>query len=95
MPTRSEVYYAVDTERAYQEAQKGNAARHTGAPAVMPVGEYLTYIRKCLRDAEEAAYRGSNGNIQALPFVRKIAALSVGCMENHGAPPRISQMEAA
>lgn len=88
MIQRSEVYAAIDGERDYQDAQKGNAARHEGAPTIQPVGEVLTYVRKCLRDAEEAAYRGATGAKDALPFVRKIAALSVYCMENHGAPKR-------
>jgi hypothetical protein len=88
MIDRAEVYAAIDSERNYQDEQRGNAARHIGAPDVMPVGECLTYIRKCLRDAEDAAYRGTTGAVDALPFLRKIAALSVGCMEHHGAPRR-------
>ncbi len=89
MTTRQDVYHAIDTERNYQDAQRGNAARHEGFKAgVQHPAETLTYIRKCLRDAEEASYRGSTGAKDAMPFIRKIAALAVFSMEQHGAPVR-------
>jgi hypothetical protein len=90
MATRQEVYFAIDSERDYQDAQKGNSARHTDAPAVMPPGEALTYIRKIVRDAEEAAYRGSTGAMDSIQFFRKLAAVAVRVMEDHGAPVRIA-----
>ena len=86
---RIAAFHAINTERAYQDEQKGNAARHAGfEPGVQHPAETLTYIRKCLRDAEEAAYRGSSGAKECLQFVRKIAALAVFIMEQHGAPVR-------
>jgi len=89
MPKRAEVYAAVDSERDYQDAQRGNAARHHGYQAgVNHPAEFIVYMRKCLRDAEEAIYRGSTGIEQALPFIRKVTALGVACMEQHGAPMR-------
>jgi hypothetical protein len=87
MATRQEVYAAVDGERAYQDAQKGNAQRHEGQPEMTP-GEYILCMEKCLHDAREAWYRPDGGKA-CLDFVHKVTALGVGCMELHGAPPRV------
>lgn len=84
--TRQEVYAAVDTERDYQDAQKGNAKRHEGQPPMMP-GEYLLCMEKCLHDAREMWYKPDGGEA-CLDFVRKVTALGVSCMELHGAPKR-------
>lgn len=83
---RANVYAAVDSERAYQDAQAGNAKRHEGQPPMTP-GEYILCMEKCLADAREAWYR-PDGGTKCLDFVRKVTALGVGCMELHGAPRR-------
>lgn len=83
---RDVVYVAVDSERDYQDAQRGNAKRHVGQPEMTP-GEYILCMEKCLADAREAWYR-PDGGTSCLPFVRKVTALGVACMEKHGAPPR-------
>lgn len=87
MPSRQEVYATVDSERAYQDAQRGNAKRHENQPAMTP-GEYILCMEKCLADARTAWYAPDGGRA-CLDHVRKVAALGVGCMELHGAPPRI------
>lgn len=87
MPERKTVYAAVDTERAYQDAQRGNAKRHEGRPPMTP-GEYLLCMEKCLADARTIWY-APNGGEACLEHVRKVTALGVACMELHGAPPRI------
>jgi hypothetical protein len=86
MPERSEVYAAIDSERAYQDAQQGNAKRHEGQPPMTP-GEYILCMEKCLHDAREAWYK-PDGGTACLPFIRKVTALGVGAMELHGAPRR-------
>lgn len=86
MTERSEVYGAIDSERAYQDAQRGNAKRHEGQPAMTP-GEYLLCMEKCLSDAREAWYK-PDGGVACLVHVRKVSALGVACMELHGAPRR-------
>lgn len=91
--TRDFVYSVVDGERNYQDAGRGNAKRHEG-DAVKGVqrpltpGEYILCMEKCLNDARDAWYKPGGGT-DCLPFVRKVAALSVACMEHHGAPPRV------
>lgn len=90
MVNRTDVYRAIDSERDYQDAQRGNAARHEGMSdrAQMHPAELILYMRKCLRDAENEVYKGDSGAKDCLPFVRKVAGLAVLCMELHGAPLR-------
>lgn len=83
---RAFVYKAIDTERDYQDAQRGNAKRHEGQPEMTP-GEYILCMEKCLADAREAWYK-PDGGVACLDHVRKVSALGVACMELHGAPPR-------
>jgi hypothetical protein len=84
---RSEVYRAIDREREYQDAQKGNAV--SDLPRSYSTAEWLNVIATYVRKAQDA-WSGPHpaGREQALHEVRKIAALAVICMEQNGAPPR-------
>lgn len=84
--TRKQVYEAIDTERDYQDAGRGNAKRHEGQPEMTP-GEHLLCMEKCLTDARESWYK-PDGGAACLDHVRKVAALAVACMERYGAPRR-------
>ena len=84
--TRAQVYAAVDTERDYQDAQRGNSKRHEGQPPMTP-GEYILCMEKCLHDARDTWYRPDGGHA-CLDYIRKVTALGVSCMELHGAPNR-------
>ncbi len=86
MIDRGTVYDSIDSERAYQDAQKGNSKRHEGQPPMTP-GEYILCMEKCLADARNDWYRPDGGK-SCLNYVRKVAALAVGCMELHGSPRR-------
>jgi hypothetical protein len=86
MATREQVFAAINTERAYQEAQIGNSKRHEGQPPMTP-GEYILCMEKCLADARVTWY-APDGGAACLDHVRKVAALAVSCMELHGAPER-------
>jgi hypothetical protein len=86
MFTRQEVYAAIDSERDYQDAGRGNALRHEGMPVMTP-GEYILCMEKCLADARIEWYKPYGGK-SCLDFVRKVAALGVAAMEHHGAPKR-------
>ena len=80
---RKEVYDAIDSERDYQNSLgpfRTNEPLHT-------VGDELTMLATYLRKAQDA-YTSKPGVEAALHEVRKIAALAVRCMENHGAPQR-------
>ena len=77
--TRAEVYAAIDSERDYQD--RLGADRTAGQ--AHPVGSYLTMLRHYLREAEEA-WTKTAGDAAALESIRKIAGISVRCMEDHG-----------
>lgn len=84
--TREQVFAAINTERAYQDAQLGNSKRHEGQPAMTP-GEYILCMEKCLADAR-AAWYCPDGGVACLADIRKVASLGVSCMELYGAPVR-------
>jgi hypothetical protein len=77
---RSEVYAAIDGERDYQNGLARNEVKDQ-----RPM-EHLAIIRQIVRDAEAHWYYKS-GQLP-LDFMRKIAAVAVRCMEEHGAPRR-------
>jgi hypothetical protein len=79
MPTRPEVYKAIDTERDYQE-RRWDGHQHT-------ITEWMVYMRDYLEEGLHHVSRSSN-ELQALEEVRKVAALGVACMEQLGAPER-------
>jgi hypothetical protein len=89
MPTRQEVYAAIDSEREYQDRVIANdPARHdANVDADHSVGAYLTMLDSYLRKAQDA-WTDHAGHDKALDIVRKIAGIAVHCMEDHGAPPR-------
>jgi hypothetical protein len=87
MPTRDQVFAAINSERDYQDAQKGNSKRHEGQPPMTP-GEYILCMEECLKKARATWYR-PDGGVACLDDIRKVAALGVSCMELHGAPHRI------
>lgn len=81
MATRSEVYAAIDTERDYQDSKWGAHGSGHEIPA------WLTYMRSYLDEATDQVSRnyGDGGSLETL---RKVVALGVCCLEEHGAPPR-------
>lgn len=83
MPSRADVYDAIDSERDYQDNL--GAQRTAGVPH--SVGAYLTMLRKYMSDADEA-WTNTAGDAAALEVIRKIAGIAVHCMEDHGATPR-------
>lgn len=84
---KPETLNAIMTERAYQDAQRGNAKRHEGAPPNLSPGEIIVCMEECLLHARAAWYKPDGGK-NCLPFIRKVTALGVQCMDNHGAPAR-------
>lgn len=89
MPTRQEVYDALDSERSYQQrrwpgdASKGEANAGRGHE----IASWLCYMQSYLNEAINLASHNSPETI-ALDAVRKVAAMGVACMEEHGAPKR-------
>jgi hypothetical protein len=84
MTKRSIVYEAIDGERDYQDERWGGSGTH----GVHSVTEFLTYIQDYTNEALHIESREEDANQKALHIVRKIAALGVACMEQHGAPNR-------
>lgn len=84
--TRDDVYDAIDTERIYQDEGHGNAATDRPEKAV---GEFILLMEEALAQGRAMHYRTPHeGADCVLDFVRKVAALAVRCMEQHGAPLR-------
>lgn len=76
--TKQAVFNALSDERVFQD-------RKWGAPDKHPheVGGYLTIMRKLLGDAE-TAWSTKRGDAGALDELRKVCAVGVACMEQHG-----------
>ena len=85
--TRSEVYAAIDSERAYQDSRwvAGDNAHHSHS-----LCDWITYIEDYLAEAKHIASRESFPacDEKVLDIIRKVAGMAVACMEEHGAPHR-------
>jgi hypothetical protein len=79
-PTRKEVYEAIDGELEYQMYKFGVNSHE--------IDSFATYIRRYSAVLDEVA-TGPNSEFEKLAMVRKIAAICVRCMEQHGAPRRV------
>jgi len=78
MATRQEVFSVITDERVFQDRKWGTVEEHPHE-----VGSWLTIMRQLLNDAERA-YMSQRGDIGALDEVRKMVAVGVACMEQHG-----------
>lgn len=92
MTPRTEVYSAIDTERDYQNARWGDTPGEESGHNPHSVTEWLTYMRHYVEEGLKLATLSSRKDdpydTAALQFARKVAALGVVCMEQHGAPRR-------
>lgn len=77
-----DVLDSVHAERVFQNRKWGTIHQHPHE-----VGGYLTLMRKLLTEAE-FAWSSQRGDEGALDEVRKVVAVGVACMEQHGAVPR-------
>lgn len=82
MATRKDVFSAVSDERVYQDRKWGTIEEHPHE-----VGSWLTIMRQLLNDAERA-YMSQRGDFGAIDELRKVVAVGVACMEQHGTVPR-------
>jgi hypothetical protein len=78
-----DVLKAISDERAYQERKWGSIVNHSHE-----VGGYLTLMRCWLTDAERAWSNGADDH-DALDELRKVVAIGIACLEQHGAPARL------
>lgn len=85
MTTREEVYAVLDGEREYQ-------GKWDNAPSegLHEVGAFICFMQDYLDEARHQISRGSDpeASLAALHTLRKVTAMGVACMEQHGAPKR-------
>jgi len=79
---RNDVYKLIDGERDYQN----NKPPRPKSDDKTSVAEWLIYIEKHLDLAKDNVYHLNETT--ALECIRKIAALSVACMENNNTSAR-------
>lgn len=79
---REDVYNAVSGEREYQDAGEGNSP----GDVAQGVPEFLLALDLYVRKATKAWHK--DGEAAALHVVRKVTAIGVSCMEQHGALER-------
>lgn len=82
MANRQDVYNAINDERVFQDRKWGTPEQHPHE-----VGGWLTIMRSLLTDAERE-WSGKRGDAGALDEMRKVVAVGVACMEQHGVVER-------
>lgn len=94
---RAEVFGAIESERAYQNERWGRTASELGPAEGHQAGhnphsvtEWLVYMKHYAEEGLKVATTNNDPEASrlALEFARKVAALGVVCMEQHGAPRR-------
>ena len=87
---RPDVYAAIDSERDYQDTfvmpEREYYATHTLGEFVLMLGQYAAQARQSWTHHSDK----EDGFPESLHEVRKIAAIAVRCMEQHGAPKRVA-----
>lgn len=86
--SRGQVYTAIDTERDYQDSfvlpERRYYQTHTLGEFILMLNQYAAQAQQKWTHHTDAV----EGFPESLHEVRKIAALAVRCMEQHGAPFR-------
>lgn len=76
--SRQYVYQSIDSERDYQDT------KHHHDHSILEFAVFMrTYLEELFSEATHASVRD-----RALETMRKVVALGVACMEQHGAPHR-------
>jgi hypothetical protein len=75
---KQEVLNAIQEERVYQNRKWGTVEQRPHE-----VGAWITIMRSLLSRAE-TAWASSKGDTGALDEIRKVAAVAIACMEQHG-----------
>ena len=86
---RKNVYKLIDGEREYQNSRWNPDTTLTGG--VHHVTDWLVYIQDYLHEAMHIVTRNADpeASDDALEIIRKIAAMSVACMEQNETKPRV------
>lgn len=85
---RKQVYKALDSERSYQN-KKWNQ-NTTSSRNEHSLEEWFMYIEDYVNEAKHILSREArqDSDIKCLHIMRKVGALAVSAMEEHGAPHR-------
>lgn len=97
MTKRKEVYAAIDSEREYQEGVWGATLSGNREPDTSKgesggdrtIDEFSLYIIGYASDLQREASHFAT-TTEKLDIIRKISGLGVACMEQHGAPHRVT-----
>lgn len=86
--SRDAVYAAIDSERAYQDTRWNPETTSTGG--LHTIAEWVLYMEDYIAEARTQLSRNADpaAALMGLNTIRKVAALAVACMEQHGAPRR-------
>jgi len=88
MTTRKQIFEAIEGERKYQDDRWNCSTTDScGKHEIETFLFYLDFYRRQL-DAPLSTKSQREGYSEALPILRKMAALLVACMEQHGVAPR-------
>lgn len=91
---RSEVYYAIDSERDYQDAKAHQNGTLPDDVRPHSFEEFILYMEDYLHEARHQVSRVWTADRTAPPAaldtLRKVVALGVAAMEQHGAPKRVT-----
>lgn len=83
---RAEVYAALDSERNYQ----GKWEVESESKGLHSISEFLAYMEDYIDEAQHILAREARqiAYPKVTHILRKITAMGVACMEQHGAPKR-------
>ena len=89
MADRNAVYMAIDTERRYQDLRWNSET--TTSDGLHSLEEWFVYIEDYVSEAKHVLSRKPRqvADVEALVIMRKVAAMAVCAMEQHGAPMRV------
>ena len=88
MATREEVYKAIDSERAYQESRWN--ATTTVSENIHSFEDWIMYMEDYLAEAKHLLARNPRqvADPECCHIMRKVLAMGVNSLEQHGAPHR-------
>ena len=87
--TRQEVYEAIDSERDYQDSRWNENT--TTSKNIHTFEDWFTYMEDYIDEAQHILSRKARQDSDpiAADIMRKVAAMAVCAMEEHGAPKRV------
>ena len=90
MTDRIDVYAAIDAERDYQQNRwaAGDLGATVADADTRSIDEWSLYLQRYVTQLVLHSADNPDERTEKLATMRKIAAMCVACMEQHGAPHR-------